>query len=773
VAAAVLVCAAALITPAYSAAVGPPLITATWVEAVGTKGARLLAEINPNGLPTKYHFEYISDAAYQANPEGERFLGAVKTPEKKLEGGSTSTELNSINSALTPATTYHYRAVANHEGGAETTIGPEHTFTTKGFGEAFRLPDNRVWEMVSPVDKGGGAIAGPGELFGGGDIQAAAVAPVDPARPLLTYGAAPAFGEAAGAPPVSQYIGRRSPFSWTAQNVSTPLASGAYGDEPDGAPYRVFSADLSRALIFGGLPCRGGLESCPAPNPPLPGSGAPAGYMAYYLRDSASGAVSSLLSATDVAHSGVSPSAFEVTLSAANPDLSAVVLSSCAALSADAIEVPDGPGRCDPGEQNLYEWTAGGLKAINLRPGDVVTTPGAQVAAPNGVVSSDGSRVYWTDAAGLYVREGVQTHQLDLTLGGGGTFQVASADGSVAFFTKAGHLYRYDSLAQSATDLTPGGGVAGVLGASADGAYLYFQDAAGLQLWHAGATATIAAGAAAQPSNYPPATGAARVSADGLHLAFLSDIELAGHDNLDADTKKPVTEVYLYGPAPGGEEKLVCASCPATGERPAGGSSLAGALANGTTLAYKPRSLSAAGTRLFFISEDQLVPSDTNGAEDPSDHRSAPDLYQWEANGVGGCQRAPGCVDLISAGKASDDSITFLDATADGSDVFFLTGDSLAAEKLDPGSIDVYDARVNGGLPEAKEPIVCVGDNCQSLPREPDDPTPGSLVRNPGNPPLRIFAPKKKFKFHRRHHRHHGHGGRKHSGAKRAGRRAP
>ncbi len=733
---------------------------------------RLLADIDPNGLPTTYHFEYIAEVDYQANPEGERFLGAIKTAEKNLVIQTASQELNTLNAALTPSTAYRYRPVASHAGGAETTVGPEHAFTTKGFGEEFRLPDNRVWEMVSPVDKGGTAISPPGELFGGGDIQAAAVATPDPAKPLITYGAAAAFGEAAGTPPVSQYLGRRSPSSWSTQNVSAPLVSGAYGDEPDGAPYRVFSADLGRAVLFGGLPCRGGLEPCPAPNPPLPGSGAPAGYMTYYLRDSAAGTFSSLLSPADVAHSEVAPASFEVTLAAANPQLSGVVLSSCAALSADAIEVPDGPGRCDPNEQNLYERFAGGLRAINLRPGDSVTTPGAQVAAPNGVVSGDGSRVYWTDAAGLYLREGTQTHQLDGTLGGGGTFQTASADGSIAFFTKSGHLYRYDALANSATDLTPAGGVAGVLGASADGAYLYFQDATGLRLWHAGTLATIVAGAAAQASNYPPATGAARVSADGLRLAFLSDIEIAGHDNLDADTKQPVTEVYLYGPPPGGEEKLVCVSCPPTGERPKGSSTLAGALANGTTLAYKPRSLSAAGTRLFFTSEDQLVANDTNKVEDPTDRRSSPDLYQWEADGVGGCARAPGCVDLISAGRKSNGNVSFLDATANGSDVFFLTSDSLAAD-LDPGAIDVYDAREDGGLPEPAEPIVCVGDSCQSLPREPDDPTPGSLVRSSGNPPLRILTPKRKLKLHRKHRRRHSHGGRKrHRGGKHAGRQA-
>jgi hypothetical protein len=744
-------------------AAGPPQISASWVEGVGTKSARLFADIDPNGRPTTYHFEYISDAAYQANPEGERFRGSLRPQpgEKNLSALGASQELNSLNSKLTPSTTYHYRPVATNDGGLETVFGPDHAFTTKAFGAPFQLPDGRAWELVSPPDKGGGAIAAPEELFGGGDIQAAARAPLDPSGPLFTYGSGVAFGDPAGAPPVSQYLARRSPSAWGSESVSAPIPSGAYGDKPDGSPYRVFSADLSRAVIFGGLPCRGALETCPSPNPPLPGSGAPPGYMTYYLRDSSTGAVSSLVSAADVAHSSVAPASFQLTLAAANPDLSRIVLSSCAALTADAIELPAGPGRCDPSAQNLYEWSAAGLKAINLLSGDTTTTPGAEIAAPNGAVSDDGSHTYWTEAGNVYLREGAQTRQIDEAQGGGGAFQVATPDGSFAFFSKGGHLYRYDALAHTATDLTLPGGVQGVLGISDDGTYAYFQDATGLQLWHAGTTTTIAKGAAARPSDYPPATGTARVSPDGLRLAFLTDIELAGNDNLDVKTKEPDTQVYVYGPAPGGEERLTCASCSPTGERPKGDSTIPGALVNGTALLYKPRALTAGGQRLFFTSENSPDDDDTNETAPPNQH-PVPDVFQWEASGAGSCGRPSGCVNLISAG-ARGNSATFLDATADGSDVFFLTEDTLIPQ-LDHGSIDVYDARIGGGLSDPGEEV-CAGDACQSFPLPPQDPTPGTLVPNPGNPPLQTFGPRKKRKLKlRRHHHHFGH--RHHAGGR-------
>lgn len=753
-------CVAAFACPPGASAAGAPEISASWVEGVTATGATLRAKINPNGLVTKYHFEYITEAAYQANPPGEPFLGAIKTQEKE-EGPGSILVASALLQGLSFATSYHYRLVASNSAG--TTSGLEHVLTTEEIGVVFHLPDNRGWELVSPVDKGGGAIAAPGALFGGGDIQAAFAAPA------LTYGSATAFGNAAGAPPASQYLSRRVDSGWRTENISTPLESAAYGDHPDGAPYRVFSSDLSSALLFGGLACRGGLESCPDPNPPLAESGAPPGYMAYYLRDSAHGALDSLLAEGDVEHSALSPQALEVSFAAASPDLSHVVLSSCAALAANATEASGGPGRCDPEAPNLYEWSSAGLKAINLLPGKTMTTPGAEIAAPIGAISDDGSRVYWSEGGDLYLRDGAETAQVDESLGGGGTFQAASTDGAVAFFTKGGHLYRYGAATKAAADLTPAAGVQGVLGASTDGNYVYFQGPAGLELWHAGVTTTVAPGPdAAAPTSFPPATGTARVSADGLHLAFLSDVELLGHDNLDADTGLPDGEVYLYGPPPGGgAAALVCVSCNPTGERPKGPSTIPGALINGTTQAYKPRALSTDGNRIFFDSEDKLVLQDTSEVKGPLDSYSLPDVYEWEANGVGDCQRSPGCVNLISSGGNPNGGASFLDATGDGSSAFFLTSESLV--KADPGSIDAYDAMIGGGIAEGSTVIDCFNDACQGLPASPDDPTPGTLTPNSGNPRLRVLAPKarKHHRVRRSHHRRrHGKGRRPGGGAR-------
>jgi len=71
-----------------------------------------------------------------------------------------------------------------------------------------------------------------------------------------------------------------------------------------------------------------------------------------------------------------------------------------------------------------------------------------------------------------------------------------------------------------------------------------------------------------------------------------------------------------------------------------------------------------------------------------------------------------------------------------------------------------------GAAEASEEEVVCVGDSCQPLPREPEDPTPGTLVPGPGNPPLHISEPKKK-KPRKGHHRHRkGSGHKKHGAAR-------
>jgi WD40-like Beta Propeller Repeat len=720
--------------PATAEAAGPPAVPAAWVTEVGTTSGRLNAEINPEGLATSYHFDYLTLAAYEANLKAakEGFAGAIKVPagaDPNIGAGTTPLFPAQSISGLKAETAYRYRVVAKNSAG--TTQGPEHTFITRFGSGPLVLLDNRGWEMVSPVDKNGGEVQGLGPGAGTSLLQAA------PDGQAISYGSASSFGvEAGGAPAVSRYLSRRLAGSWSVENLSVPQLSGGYGEGPNADPYRLFSTDLAAALLSNGQRCRGAAGSCPVANPPLAGSGAPAGYRNYYLRQG--GGFRALLTAAETGGLALAPEDFELAFAGAAPDLGHVVLSSCAALTPEATEVPGSGGECDPVATNLYEWSApGGLALLNLLPGSDEGTPGAELAAPGGAVSADGSRVYWAVGGDLYLREGTQTKQVDGApeVGGGGTFQTASANGAVAFFTKAGHLYRYDAPGETTTDLTPGGAVEGVLGASADGSRVYYLTGAGLFLRDGAVTTEVAADA--DPANYPPATGTARVSPDGSRLAFLSEASLTGYDNVGQASREPESQVFLFNATASGPAALACASCNPTLGRPLGASTLPGALGGGegpdVVPAYKPRALSADGRRLFFDSADALVLQDTN---------NSPDVYEWEAQGAGTCVRAGGCVNLVSSGR-SGGGASFADASAGGSDAFFLTDGPLV--EGDPGSVDLYDAREGGGFTIPPKPIPCEGDACQPLPSPPDNPPIGTTGAGPGNSPV-VFPKQAKQK---------------------------
>lgn len=710
--------------PAAAQAAEPPTLGATWVTEVSSGSATFHGEVDPQGEPTSYRFEYATDQAFQE----KGFTGASKAPaggSASAGSGSGTVAVSQHVSALRANTLYHYRLRAENDGGSvESAV---RTFTTQEIGGAFHLPDGRGWEMVSPAEKNGGAIQGSELTHRGGVLQAAASGPGE-----ITYSSAASFGayEALGAPPASQYISRRSASGWTTTNITTPVVSGSYGNEPNGVPYQLFAPDLSRGVLLNGIRCRGEVGPCPVANPPLAGSGAPAGYQDYYLRDDEDGTYTAVVTGSN-AQLGLGPEEFSLAFAGGSPDLRHLVLSTCAALAAGATEVAGAEG-CDPNDPNLYEWSEGQLALVNV-------APGAALAAPSGAVSTDGSRVYFTEAGKLFLREGSSLHQVDEAQGGGGAFQTATPTGAFALFTKGGHLYRYDAGSHSATDLTPSGGVVGVLGASEDGSRVYYATASAVVLWSSGATTTVASGAgAAAAGDYPPATGTARVAADGNRLLFLSKAPLTGFDNTDANTGQPDSEVFLWN-ATGAS--LTCISCNPTGERPIGPSTISGAYPNGSqgragageivTDAYKARNLSASANRAFFDSGDALVSLDTDKASD---------VYEWEAQGTGGCTKAGGCLALISSGS-DPEGATFVDASESGDDVYFLTSASLVG--TDPGSRDVYDARVGGGFPVPSAPIPCEGDACAPLPSPPEDPTVGTLVASGGNPPVH-FPPTKK-----------------------------
>jgi hypothetical protein len=731
---------------AASASAAVPTVGDTWVTGVTASVGVFHSEVNPNGLKTTYHYDFISDSAYQANLAAAKdpFSGASTAPvggEANIGVSSSFEEALQHVGGMKADTVYRFRLAATNISG--TSYGATEQLLTQSTVTVFALPEDRGWEMVSPPDKNGGEVQSFNGVFGGGVLQGSG------AGGAVTYSSTSSFAGASGAPGASQYLARRTSTGWVNQNITLPMVAGGYSTE--GTPYQLFTDDLLNGLVINGDHCRTTGTDCPVANPPLPGSGAPAGYRNYYVRDSQTGASHALLTASEVGFTDVGPENFDITFVGASPGFGNAALSSCAALTSNAKEVLVGGDDCDAAKQNVYLWSLAGPRAINVLPGDTQSTPGAELGAQSNAISADGTTAYWTATAtgNLYVNEAGAGSTL---VSAGGAFQTASTDGGVAFFTQGGHLYRYTAPSGPATDLTPGGGVLGVLGASADGAVVYYLDGTGVHRWD-GATSQVSDGANA--SNYPPTTGTARVSADGSRLLFLSDESPTDFNSFGT------TQVYLYSePGTGGSTGLACVSCNPAGERPEGGSSIPGAIANGewegATQLYKPMVLTANGNQVFFDSADALLPKDTNGE---------PDVYEWQAAGVAGCTRPAGCIQPISSGRSAAGA-SFVDASADGRDAYFLTDESMVAR--DPGGVDLYDARVGGGFPEPIPPLACVGDACQGIPPKPEDPSPGTgFLTDELNGPVKItnIRHKHRRKHHgKKHHKKHQGGGKKKGG---------
>jgi DNA-binding beta-propeller fold protein YncE len=255
----------------------------------------------------------------------------------------------------------------------------------------------------------------------------------------------------------------------------------------------------------------------------------------------------------------------------------------------------------------------------------------------------------------------------------------------------------------------------------------------------------------------------ARVSPNGRYFAFMSQAPITGYENIDSNPAAKGArdeEVFLYDSL---SATLRCVSCNPSGARPAGvfdherageglglvvdrrlvwgreehehwlAGNVPGWTAQSlTTAVYQSRYLSNDG-RLYFNSPDSLVPAATNEKED---------VYEYEPSGVGGCQSATGgCVALLSGGS-SDRESAFLEATPDGSNVFFLTEARLLPQQDTDTAFDIYDARecsetspCLAAPPERETPC---GETETCRPAEPSQPISGgpggtASFSGPGN----------------------------------------
>jgi hypothetical protein len=443
----------------------------------------------------------------------------------------------------------------------------------------------------------------------------------------------------------------------------------------------------------------------------------------------------------------------------------------------------------------VYDRSGGENQLVSVLPSGRPAEEAAGVgSAPNlgGAVSEDGSHVYWTSDAGkLYLRlhpeQGIVAGEcsknatIACTVSVSGVqpafFWAASADGSRALYeeetlTATHKLVVFVQAKQEAGEAARrqvAADVMGVAGASKDLSRIYFVSkealASGavagkpnLYLDEEGTKSLVGTlvggdvgekepGANVLPYKIDakePYYRATRVTPDGSQIVFDSRAQLSEFDNRDAESGQPSVEVYSFDAASG---EVTCISCNPSGARPRGREmqepyrhESAFFFSKVPAAAWIPTPehplnasnvVSADGRRIFFNANDALLPADANGAQD---------VYEWEAPGSGSCNEESadffaengGCLFLISSGQSARES-EFWEASRDGKNVFFNTEASLVPP--DPGSVDLYDARVEGGFeyPTPKPP--CEGEACQSPPPPPQQPTPSSSTyTGPANP---------------------------------------
>jgi hypothetical protein len=678
--------------------------------------------VDPNNFPTTYYIEYADNPAFTGS------TSLPPTQDADAGDGDTAISVSAVATGLNPDTDYFFRIVAHSTAGDDTSDAL--TFHTLGTeppppvcpnaalrtGPSAQLPDCRVYEKVSPEDKDGNDI--------GNGLD---VASLDGDAVAFTSFAA--FGGSQGGGLVSEFLSQRDADGWaltplTPLQVPTPsLASSIYSD---------FSPDLNISA-FSFLAGDPGFDGA-APN------------TANIYRRQTNGTLDLISSGQVSAPPGTQfPPA--TNYDGGSDDLSLITFD---LNSPDPVTVTSGP-QGPVNVQNLYAGNGTTMVLVSILPGGNTPAPeGGQIGGGGGkwnAVSNDGSRIFWSlpqfgsTPAEVYMRSGGTTTWVSesqrTTPDPDGvqakSYQYATPDGAHVFFTSGEKLtddsvatgsnpdlYRYDVASGDLTDMTTqdpaGAGVQGVLGVSDSGARVYFT-----------ATGNLAAGATPGTPNLYVREGStvtyiatldqfgdsenwgqdfssktSRVTPDGGVLLFSSVHQQTSFEN------NGFREFYRYDLSDG---SMDCVSC-APGGGKASQSAFLSASGDSLNLSGLPlherHNLLPDGSGVFFVSPDALVPQDTNGKYD---------VYMW---------RDDGRLKLISTGQSPQNS-QFVDASLDGNDVFILTRQRLVGVDRD-NDLDLYDARVNGGLADQNpnEPVPCQGDDCKP---PPNNPPPGG---NPG-----------------------------------------
>ena len=745
--------------------------------------ADLSFEVNPKGHDTACVVEW----GETADPDNPAVPYQHTEPCQPADLGASFADVTATLhlEGLTEGASYHWRVVVSSV--AATVHGPDHTFVylrpqaeevqQSCENEALRtenaslsLPDCRAYELLTPATKNGAAIAH--GLFIPASIAAASGERVIGTSLTAFAGAGSATG--------NRYLAEGDPFSFdrTASGWLTTSLAPPAGLVSSNTPETVSPAN--GALLFRG--------------PSAPGAPGDDLYLRLpdgTLRDLGGGVTGQESSGAIFSPDGsrVFWGPYEYAESFPEPLLFAV--------------------SGGPGSTELIDRCGAGANSVSADNRIVYFTAGKCKAAANA-----GKAI---PAAELYARidgegPGAETVLISAPSPTGcaaacqasppadAEFQNASADGSRVLFTSkqrlldsatqgSANLYLYDfsrPAGERLTDLSAGDtsgqgpGVRFVFGSTYAkfahidvGRYVYFlasgvlaanpgaafdRETGRAQMAEAGApnlyvydretaqTTFIAALFGRQlteetlgrPQRYD-------LTPDGRYLVFASPRPLTPDDSgPEAHSELGRTGIYRYDAE---NAELLRVSVGERGFNDNANSELARAeLALG-------RSISADGSRVFFVSPAGLVPGALDmvqngaGLGGPGEKVYAQNVYEWHQGEV---RLISDGADIVAEGGAD---FKLLGTSATGRDVFFATANPLTAADTNT-EFDYYDARSGGGFPKPVEPEPCPSsDACHGQGTRPAAPqTHGSAGFN--GPDEGSGHPQKPPKHHKK--KHHG-----------------
>ena len=766
-----------------------PELGPTSSSHVTATAAEIHAQINPRGADTTYHFEYGTTSNYGTS---------VPSPAQDIGSAYGAQEVSVALTGLEVGATYHFRVVAENVYGRSVSEDQEFGFyppncpnaTVRQETGSNHLPDCRGYELVSPPDAGGTSLY-----------------PEGPTSPVATSPSRFAFGgfldtiPGTGSPVNvwgDLYVASRGDTGWETKYVGfagteTNEANGPPGPPESSGNGRFLVApsgvrtNLSMSKFLDWNDTNYGFAS---PNPPPnfapqvwapdgaflgewpTASGHPAGPILnqspdfshyYYI---SGGAVTQRYGEyeeeftyeggtaydNNVNGGTVTPIAFD---SDGNPiDVKGVPGSSTdgsrVLMSTSPCQNP-APSSCAPGE--LY------MRINDSATFDIAKGHSVQYVG----MTADASKVYFTSADKLTATDTDTSTDLymwsentnSLTLvsigtGGSGNSDTCSASWTekcgVAVFVN--NNFREDFSKGNVF----GNGLSDNAIASGNGDIYFYSpeqlDGAegspnqqNLYVYRNGAVKYVAT---LEPGGFCEAEGPCspgpivrmQVSPDDSHMAFLTASRVTSYDNAKH------TEMYTYSPA---SEQITCVSCRVDGSSP---TSDVWASANGLFMTNDGRT--------FFSTSDALVRRDTDGLRD---------VYEY----------VEGRAQLISSGTSGKDVslvlfglnhglfvAQFVGVSADGTDAYFSTYDTLVPQDRNGGFLKFYDARTGGGFPFVAPPAPCeAADECAGGGSSPPAIPPGTSSASLGGGGNASRSPRRhrRKRSKGRHHVRRGPGG--------------